>query len=241
MSAGGDSFVGWAKAVLGSREGGTRQRRWAAASGISPSDPWCAAFVAYGLKRLGVDPPSEAAYTGSWLSWSGGEKVDGLDSAQPGDLIVIDWGDGGRTDHIGVYAGNHRMIAGNNSNNSVGVSAVPDGNVVGIVRPKKFGGDSGGSFFGDLYKDALGLSTSPVTNTFESAKDIISGPVGAAASDVAGEVISQLADLLGVNAAAILLNIGLVGGGAFLAYYGIARAVGVDKPVVTPLKAAPVV
>jgi hypothetical protein len=53
-------------------------------------------------------------------------------------------------------------------------------------------------------------------------------------STVGGEVISALENLLGEKAVPILLNIALVGGGAFLVYFGIARMVGVAQPVRTP-------
>jgi hypothetical protein len=52
-----------------------------------------------------------------------------------------------------------------------------------------------------------------------------------AVPDVAGDVISGLAKMLGVNANAIMLNVALIGGGALLIYYGVAKAAGVDAPV----------
>jgi hypothetical protein len=66
------------------------------------------------------------------------------------------------------------------------------------------------------------------------------GPEAAASvgGDVAGEVLSGLEDTLGEKAVPILLNIGLVGGGAALVYFGIARMVGVAHPVATPISKA---
>jgi cell wall-associated NlpC family hydrolase len=133
--SGGKQLVRWANATEGTREGGIRHIRWAKAAGISASAPWCAAWVAYGIRKQGLAPPSNPAYTGSWLSWSGGKKIN-YKQAQPGDLLIFDWGDGGITDHIGVYKGNGQMTAGNDSNNSVGSSSVPTSNIVGVVRPK---------------------------------------------------------------------------------------------------------
>jgi cell wall-associated NlpC family hydrolase len=62
--------------------------------------------------------------------------VGSLAQAMPGDLLIFDWGDGGITDHVALYAGNNKMISGNDHNDSVGESAVPAGALVGIVRPK---------------------------------------------------------------------------------------------------------
>lgn len=227
-------MVHWATSVLGTREGSGRESRWAAAAGISPTTAWCSAFVAYGLRKLGIRPPSDPAYSGSWLSWSGGEKVKGgIARARPGDLLIFDWGDGGRTDHVALYTGNGRMISGNDSNNSVGSSAVPTSDIVGIVRPKAFSGkasDGGGesllsTVFGPTrrgFEDITGLN-------FEGGESPI--------ANVGAQVVDYTGKLLGEKAPPILLNVGLLGGGAFLLYFGIARALGVGHPVGTPAKA----
>lgn len=131
----GSRLVNWADQVLGTNEGSPRQSKWAAAAGISPSTAWCSAFVAYGLSKQGYSLPSDPAYSGSWLNWNQGKHVKSFKQAKPGDLLIFDWGDGGITDHVAIYAGHDQMISGNNSDNSVGKSSVPVGNIVGIVRP----------------------------------------------------------------------------------------------------------
>lgn len=133
---GGQQLVRWAEAVEGTNEGTPRQSKWAAAAGISPSTAWCSAFVAYGLRKQGYTMPANPAYSGAWLSWSQGKKIN-YKNARPGDLLIFDWGDGGITDHVGIYKGHGQYIGGNNSNNSVGTSSVPTGNIVGVVRPVK--------------------------------------------------------------------------------------------------------
>lgn len=133
-------MTSWAESALGVQEGSAREAKWAAAAGISPSAPWCSAFIAAGLARRGIKPPPDPAYSGSWLNWSGGKHVKNIQNAKPGDLLVFDWGDGGITDHVALYKGNGRMISGNDANNSVGESSVPVSNIVGIVRPKYHGG-----------------------------------------------------------------------------------------------------
>lgn len=133
----GHRLVNWADNVLGTNEGSPRQSKWAAAAGISPSTAWCSAFVAYGLRKEGYALPSDPAYSGSWLNWNQGQHIKSYKKAKPGDLLIFDWGDGGITDHVAIYAGHGQMISGNDSNNSVGKSSVPTGNIVGIVRPTK--------------------------------------------------------------------------------------------------------
>lgn len=130
--------VEWAKGVVGVSGGSGAVARWDAAIGSAPGIPWCSAFVSAALRQAGVkNLPSNPAYSGSWLSWKGGKNIGtSLANAKPGDLLIFDWGDGGITDHVALYAGNHQMISGNDSNDKVGTSSVPTGNLVGIVRPK---------------------------------------------------------------------------------------------------------
>jgi hypothetical protein len=59
--------------------------------------------------------------------------------------------------------------------------------------------------------------------------------------DVASEVANGLGSLFASHAEALMLNIGLVGGGAFLVYYGTALMMGVKSPgakLTAPLKGA---
>ena len=59
-----------------------------------------------------------------------------------------------------------------------------------------------------------------------------------AAGNLAAEVVSGIFDL--IHPESLMLNIALLGGGAFLVYYGAALMLGVKKPVATPAKAAAV-
>lgn len=132
-------MVQWAQSALGTVEGSPKQARWAAAAGVPASAPWCSVFIAAGLRRRGITPPPDPAYSGSWLQWSGGRHIGSINKAKPGDLLVFDWGDGGITDHVALYTGNGQMIGGN-QNNKVSQEAVPTSNIVGIVRPLYQGG-----------------------------------------------------------------------------------------------------
>lgn len=240
-----DRLLNWASATVGTREGSGRQRRWAAAAGISATTAWCSAWISYGLQKMGIRPPINPAYSGSWLQWKNGETIwqgsrggANLSAAHPGDLLIFDWGDGGITDHVALYTGNGQMIAGNNSDNSVGKSPVPTGSIVGIVRPKAFkdGGNGEGSGLNQTLEGIPGFGA--LANAYN---DVVAEPLldvlgfGAdkakdTAAGAAKDALNLLFDLLGVNAAAIALNVALVGGGAFLVYYGVAKMAGVDQP-----------
>jgi uncharacterized protein (TIGR02594 family) len=129
-------IVGWAQQQLNTQEGSRKQVRWAKHVGVSASLPWCSVFVANALKKNGYKHlPSNPAYSGAWLDWKGGKHTS-LKHIKKGDIVVFDWGDGGITDHVAIYAGNGKVIGGNQSN---AVTKVPlsKGNVVGVVRPKR--------------------------------------------------------------------------------------------------------
>lgn len=67
------------------------------------------------------------------------------------------------------------------------------------------------------------------------------GIAGQAAGSVAEAVANGLGSLFASHAEALMLNIGLVGGGAFLVYYGTALMMGVKSPggkLTAPLKGA---
>lgn len=237
------AFLKLATSAVGAREGGSRESKWAAAAGISPTTAWCSAFISFFLSKVGIKPPPDPAYSGAWLEWSGGRKLPGgYKEVKPGDLLIFDWGDGGRTDHVAAYVGGGRMVQGNDSNNKVSITSVPTGNIVGVVRPKAFEGggetDYGGGpigfakhlVLGDPLK-ALGIGSG------QGLKEDITGAAGSVIP-TADDIIAGLVKALGVNAPAILINLALVGGGAFLVYYGISKAAGVSAPVGRAFEAA---
>jgi hypothetical protein len=130
-------FLQWAKSTLGTHTGSGLQRRWAADLGFPASDPWCSIWIAFGVKHYtGLPMPPRAAYSGTWLldQWRGGRVVHSKSKAVLGDFLIFDWGDGGITDHVGVYLGGGRYISGNYSD-MVGIGAVKWNCLVGIVRP----------------------------------------------------------------------------------------------------------
>jgi hypothetical protein len=101
---------------------------------------------------------------------------------------------------------------------------------LGGLKSSGEGGDSGHSSFGPLgtLEEAIEGDISPIPGFAE-------GPVKSAlgAVDLTGEIIKALQ-----NPETLMLNVALVGGGAFLIYYGAALMLGVKKPVATPAKMA---
>jgi hypothetical protein len=75
----------------------------------------------------------------------------------------------------------------------------------------------------------------PLGTAGDVAGDVVDA-VGGAAGSVADDVISGVFDA--IHPEALMLNVALVGGGAFLVYYGAALMLGIRKPVGTPAKMA---
>jgi hypothetical protein len=136
---GADKMVKWLRAVMGTNTGSARHLKWCRALGASSSDPWCSIFVAYGLKEvIGIRSiPSNFPYSGSWIDWSGGQRVS-RSQIKPGDLVI--YGPRSFTGHVNVYIGNGKCIGGNQSGSvtewtlSYGNSAYPEG-IVAVIRP----------------------------------------------------------------------------------------------------------
>lgn len=160
-------FVQWAKALLGTQEGSRLQLKWANEAGISAAEPWCAAFVTAGILRRGMTPPPGSANSQSWMTWKEGTNI-GTDvrKAKPGDIIVI-----GQGDHIGLYVGGGKMIAGNWSNEVSEYAVAEDTRgVEGIIRPHFKGGKVAVQESAVLPGAAIG-----------PAGEIVSGPAGVGA------------------------------------------------------------
>jgi cell wall-associated NlpC family hydrolase len=121
-----------AESQKGVQEGSAEQQRFASAAGISAAQAWCAAFVTWALKRVGVgNLPSDPASVSSWESWAGGTHIESLAKALPGDLIAFNG------EHIGIYLGGGRMISGNWSD-EVAIAPVSEESepITAIIRVK---------------------------------------------------------------------------------------------------------
>lgn len=172
VRADAEGFVKWAQALLGTQEGSKLQLKWAAESGISAADPWCAAFIAAGIARRGLTPPPGAANSQSWMTWNQGQNIGtDITKAKPGDIIVI-----GEGDHIGLYTGGGNMIAGNWSDEVSEYPVASDTRgVEGIIRPR-FSGK----------KVAVKESTVLPGAAIGPGGAIVSGPAGAEAGAAGG-------------------------------------------------------
>lgn len=225
----------WVQNNIGA--GARKVRRWDAKAGFAPGTAWCGIFLGNAMRAQGLPVPSGYAAA---VNWSGyGAAVKSLREARPGDILVY-----GST-HVAMYLGNGRQIQGNNSNGTVGVSAAGSsiglGPVTAIRRPPYKGRSRAmtpaekrkfevlaehenlGSGFGDVV---------PGGHTIEKA----AGDAAGAAAGLSGEIISALFGE--IHADALMLNIALIGGGAFLTYYGAALMLGIKKPVAAPIAAA---
>ena len=131
------AYLKWLEGTVGMTEGSAGRIAEARDLGYDPSLPWCSIHVAYGLIHHGgfsrADLPANPAYSGAWLTWSKGKRVAYAD-AQPGDLLIFDWGDGGITDHVATFIGQGLKIGGN-ENDRVEKDAVPAGAIVAVIRP----------------------------------------------------------------------------------------------------------
>lgn len=118
----------------GCNEGDGSHYKFGKSSGLSASDPWCAAFVHYVFKEANggkeaMEGCTNVNYCPSIENWaekngikaSRSEAKEGPDSeVKPGDAIIFDWDNDGTADHIGMVTeikdGKVYTIEGNSSN-----------------------------------------------------------------------------------------------------------------------------
>lgn len=218
-----------------------RIARWTHQAGFSGFVQWCGVFLGSALRAQGLKPPT--GYP-SAINWSGyGSKVNSLSEARPGDIIVYG------THHVAMYLGGGRQRQGNDQNGTVGDSGVGSslglGPITAIRRPP-YRGPAGGfpHNLGERKKverlaaeeggkAGLGLPGEeafeknigqPGNEAIEAGANAVKGGV-----DLTKSVVGALE-----HPESLLLNAGLLCGGAFLVYYGAALVLGVHKPVAAP-------
>jgi hypothetical protein len=129
----GDRIVDYRKAVFGSGESATA------------AEAWCADFASWVTREAGVPigrngrGEDYVSYVRDWAKDAGKYFGNGNGTPQPGDLVVFDWGDGGKLDHIGVVesvdGGNITTFEGNASDSVARRTySLSDSDVVGFVR-----------------------------------------------------------------------------------------------------------
>lgn len=225
--------------------GANRISRWTHQAGFGSFVQWCGVFLGSAMKAQGIQPPSGYPAAVNWSTF--GRKVNSLSQARPGDILV--YGE----HHVAMYLGNGRQIQGNDENGTVGESGVGDslglGPITAIRRPPYRGhGRQVSGFEKSLIAqgkspaearkiaEAEGIKPGeplPFEGTFEKN---VGEPVNSAietGADLTKSVVGVLE-----NPESFLLTAGLVGGGAFLIYYGVALVFGVKNPVATPATAA---
>jgi hypothetical protein len=205
--------------------------KWDAKAGFAAGTAWCGIFLGAVMRAVGLQPPSGYAAAHNWSTY--GTAVNRKE-LQPGDIIVYGY------NHVAMYIGGGRQIQGNNSNGTVGTSGIGSGLGLGPITamrrpPYQHGGRSTGLGF-------PGMSPAERKKFEEIAEhenlgsgfaDVVPGvhTIENAAGDAAEAMAEGLANLFASHAEAFMLNLGLVGGGAFLVYYGAALMLGVKQPV----------
>ena len=170
------------------------------ASGV----PYCAMFVSYCLDWAGV---SAEGIPGAYVPWilSANSEAGCLvynEDAQPGDLVMFDWGGDGVADHIGIVEENHpdegwmQTIEGNTSSGNSGSQSNGGGvyrrarnysSIIGVARPNYDGvsiapieggsGDDSGS--GDDNGSGAGLDIDGIWGpaTTRAVQSVLGTPV----------------------------------------------------------------
>jgi hypothetical protein len=229
--------LAWAERNIGA--GVSKIAKWDAKAGFATGTAWCGIFLGALMRAQGITPPSGFAAATNWSNF--GTAV-ASDEMKPGDILVYG------TNHVAMYKGGGQQIQGNNSNDTVGTSGIGSslglGPITAIRRPPWTAGGAGvGEGKVDYGGGPLGFAKHFVLGDPLEALGIGSGQglkedITGAVPDVAGEVISGVLNMLGLKANTVMLNVGLVGGGAFLVYYGVALMAGVQSPVARPAGAA---
>jgi hypothetical protein len=218
--------------------GANRIRKWTSAAGFSTFEEWCGIFLGSALKAQGIEPPKGYPSAINWSNY--GTKVNGVKNARPGDILVYG------SNPVAMYLGNGRQIQGNDINGTVGVSGIGAklglGNITAVRRPpyKKSRPMTG-------YEKSLvsgGKSPAEARKIEEQESQGADGSLGAvipspkeAASSLADEVLGGILGDIAKSAEPLMLNVALVGGGAFLIYYGAAQLLGARRPM-APVAAA---
>lgn len=149
----GNRIVQLAQAELGVREAPSgsndapriRDYRTATAGAQDTPGPWCAYFVSWLCREAGAPIGAGGRGTGyvpTLEAWgrSAGRWVEGTQRPQPGDIVIINWGGSGISDHTGIVErvgadGRIHTIEGNSSNMVARRSYEPgSAHVKGFVR-----------------------------------------------------------------------------------------------------------
>lgn len=137
-------------------QAGTKYGRWYAGKVGEPyygesGVPYCAMFVSWVFDRAGAScagiPGAYCPYVERDAKRAGRAVPKG--GAQPGDVVLFDWGADGVADHVGIVEANNgsylTTIEGNTNNGKVARRTRAFSSVRCVVRPNYDGGGSGPS------------------------------------------------------------------------------------------------
>ena len=93
-----------------------------ARGGRSPAGFDCSGFAKYVYSLNGITIPNTAASQANT-----GTKVPSISQLQPGDLVCFSNGRNGHIDHVGIYAGNNKIIHASSSRRSIIEASLNDG------------------------------------------------------------------------------------------------------------------
>lgn len=102
-----DAFLREAASEIGYREdpSGSNRTKFAKEAGHPNGAPWCASFVVAIARRVGVNLPSESAYTPTMAAGFKKENRWHAKDPKPGDLVFFDFPDSQhRIQHVGIVA-----------------------------------------------------------------------------------------------------------------------------------------
>lgn len=206
--------------------GARRIARWDKAAGFPKGTQWCGIFLGAAMRSQGLTPPSGYPAAVNWSTYGTAVKRNEI---EPGDIIV--YGE----HHVAMYVGSGKQIQGNDANGTVGTSGIGSslglGPITAIRRPPyKSQKSQEGKKDKEEWSSFGPLGTAEEVLTYPSRK--IAGFLEDEAGSLASEVVSGIVGDVAKSAEPLMLNIGLVGGGAFLIYYGISLMAGSNEPTV---------
>lgn len=138
----------------------------------------CSGLVQWAMKQHGVDP---GRTTYDQFANPRGAAVQGIENAQPGDLIFFDPTGGKSPEHVGIYLGGGQMLDADHSGDTIGIrkSVSGYGNIVGIKRFPVGSNQSGSNIVGgaDTYVPGSNtIMTQPGSPEAEAYNQLTQGP-----------------------------------------------------------------
>lgn len=98
--------------------------------GQAPGGFDCSGLMWYGYQKAGINIPRGSNDQMAAL------RAINIGQAQPGDLVFFDSDNNGRSDHVGMYAGNGQVLVADNPSQPIHIVAVSsEARITGVGRP----------------------------------------------------------------------------------------------------------